>query len=85
MTEWKWYWKEKDDDWREYTIGVRQFIVNIIILFLKELLNYTIWGFTKIISSNNGHAVETFSALVGMHWAQLYEIYHCFFTQMFRH
>ena len=27
LTEWKWYWKEKENDWREYTTGVITFFL----------------------------------------------------------
>ena len=27
LTEWKWYWKEKENDWREYTTGVITFFI----------------------------------------------------------
>ena len=43
LTEWKWYWKEKDDDWREYKLDVSCFIIqlsvrllNLPIMFLPE-------------------------------------------------
>ena len=39
LTEWKWYWKEKDGDWREYESYVSYFIVNTVILILVRLLN----------------------------------------------
>lgn len=29
LTEWKWYWKEKENDWREYTTGVITFCLFI--------------------------------------------------------
>ena len=28
LTEWKWYWKEKDGDWREYKSDVSYFSIN---------------------------------------------------------
>ena len=43
LTEWKWYWKEKDDDWHEYKFDVSCFIIQLLV----RLLNLSIMFLPK--------------------------------------